>query len=128
MTISIFCESSELSASRIAFLLDLSSSPISDSSRFLRFLNWAEASLSKTKDRNSRNYYVSGILVSYIMSEKEIFTNQKFDRLDREIIYHFYKIYDFRIQSKEIFELKLKYINFRSKSYNKNDNYLFLQN
>src|SRR6266498_4115772 len=68
MAVSILCVSSELSTSRVAFLLGLSCSPTADSSRFLRFLDWAlaitsvfGASLSETRDGDPSWESASGI-------------------------------------------------------------------
>jgi hypothetical protein len=71
IVILILCESSELSVSRISFLLSL-----------LRFLDWAlviisvfGASLSETRNGNSRDYCISGISILYMISEEGFFTN-----------------------------------------------------
>jgi hypothetical protein len=134
MVVSIFCESSEFSTFRVAFFFGLSCSPISDYSRFLRFLDWVlaitsvfGASPSETRDGDFRGCCVSGTSVLYMMSEERFFTSQKFDRLGREAAHYFCKVYDFRVQPRKIFELRLECVSFRSKLHNRNDSYVSLQ-
>jgi hypothetical protein len=134
MAVSILCESSELSTSRVAFLLGLSCSQTSDSSQFLSFLDWAlatisvfRASLPETRDGDSRRCCVSGTSVLYMMSEEGVFTSQRFDGLGGEATYHFCKVYDFRVQPREIFELRLECVSFRNRPHNRNDSYLPFQ-